>query len=149
MTLLHYDPIQSEEDTNMKYTQAQFNATFNDITTEVEYSPTWDNGTGYFDHAVRADLNLEEGDIVKAVSANDRRIIIVGTAFGNAVFFERYSSEGDVRSNTIVSNVPYQLNKLSPSGSLTENQLSMLIGTHNNIGKTIKDLASDLAKLSE
>ncbi len=132
----------------MSYAQKTFARNFKDIETTIQFSSDWNNGTGYLDGLVFEELGLEPGDMVKLITPNDRKVIIVGTRFGNCVYFERYSPEfkfvGDnnveTRSPVIVSNVPSKLRRFSPDGSLTENNLNELCGSIYNIGTSIERL---------
>lgn len=81
----------------------------------VAFDPKWNNGTGYYDYAVKADLGLKPGQMAKceSVAPNSRRIIFIGTRWGNVVLFERYSPKEDgSRSEIIVCNMPSRMERL-------------------------------------
>ena len=101
---------------------APFVASFNAVQKEVEYNPKWENGTGYLDHAVKGDHAPELlcGEMAKSVSTKGRRIVLIGTRFGNIVLFDRYS---DPESKAVVSNMPNQITTLL-RGSLVGTNLS-------------------------
>lgn len=67
---------------------------------KIDYNPKWANGTGYFDNAVDGDeaLKLAEGQIIASttLAGNDRKLVIVGTRFGNVVVFQRYTKNEGV-----------------------------------------------------
>lgn len=78
------------------------------ISSTVAFDSKWKNATGYYDHAVTADIGLRPGEMAKFEEPlpSGRRGIIGGTRFGNTVVFERYSPEGEVRCEVIVGNYP-------------------------------------------
>lgn len=123
-------------------TEFRFHAA--DIDTVIPFDPAWSNGTGYFDHAVTANLDLKPGQIVKSISDNDRLLVIVGTTFGNAVFFERYSPEttdGVISYSPIItSNVPMKLRGVVPSGAIANSMLGNYISEYCNIGLAVETI---------
>jgi hypothetical protein len=80
---------------------------------KIDFNANWNNGTGYYDHAVDGEHapKLALGQVVatKSPAKNNRRIILVGTPFGNAVMFERYSDDDSV----LTRNVPDQLRDIT------------------------------------
>jgi len=76
---------------------------------KIEFNAEWNNGTGYFDHAVKGKHapKLAIGQIAacKTPAKNNRRLILVGTIYGNAVMFERYTDD----TNIIARNVPDEM----------------------------------------
>ena len=78
---------------------------------EIPYSKDWENGTGYFDGAVFGEDApvIPAGELVKSVSTGGRKIVMVGTRFGNIVLFERYTDE---ENNVVVTNQPQEIEKL-------------------------------------
>ena len=128
----------------------------------LTYSPKWANGTGYFDHAVSGEHapNLPEGARAACMGDDGRRIIIIGTAFGNAVVFERFTN-----GSVIVSNVPREVTKLLTGGSIgtalqdDETTLTLLLGSSEatydrrqwmcpNVGMRIQTLRNAFGTLS-
>jgi hypothetical protein len=97
---------------------------------KIAFNSEWNNGTGYFDHAVEGEHapKLAVGQIVasKSPAANNRRLIIVGTATGNAVMFERYTAD----ANTLVSNVPDELYQ-SVGRPLSADDVTFLLNAGN------------------
>lgn len=87
----------------------------NNVRKEVAYDPSWANGTGYFDGAIA--VPLKKGEVARSLSDDGRRIILIGTENGTAVFFERYTP-GD-SPLVIVSNLPQEVRSLIPNGSLS------------------------------
>ena len=61
----------------------------------VEYDPSWENGTGYFDKAVtwRPEEHTDK-TVYKSVDPEGRKILLVPTENGTYVLFERYAGEG-------------------------------------------------------
>lgn len=114
------------------------------IKTEIAFDPKWSNGTGYFDHAVTADLGLTPGQVVKTECPAGRLLVLVGTRFGNVVFFERYSPEtndGEIEySHVVVANSPTKLRALVGTGRIDASVLCMMAVEYCNIGLTIEQL---------
>lgn len=121
-----------------------FNRKYETITTVVAFDECWNNGTGYLDGCVKADIGLRPGDSAKGVTSNERKFIVVGTRFGNCVVFQRYTGgEGDV----FVSNVPHKVGMLyraftSVGTALDSDGMAALIGHPGdlNVGARIESL---------
>lgn len=129
----------------------RFNNTFNRIATTVAFDPKWENNTGYFDHCVKTDLGLRPGDVAKSVDQNDRRIILIGTRFGNVALFERYSPTKTTLSFKVVGNYPSALRgfyagAMGIGTALTEEGLEHLVDKDApdkfNIGVMLEELFS-------
>ena len=125
-----------------------FVTAFNSIANEVEFSPKFPNGTGYFNNLAEADLpDLQVGDLFKttAPAPDSRRIIGVVTPVGNVVFFERYT-HGTGSPEVITLNMPRGLVGLYPTGSVSDDTLFFAIGGglgHNyNIGQVLARVIS-------
>ena len=122
-----------------------FDYAFKNITKEVVFDSSWSNGTGYYDGAITAKLGLKPGERAKATSPmpNNRRLILVGTRFGNAVFFDRYT-QGSGSADVCVSNVPDELRPFVPSGRIGEDDQARLFMYEGsmNIGADIEKLFS-------
>lgn len=110
---------------NMAFAQAQ----------PIAFNEKWANGTGYFDHSVRG-VNapvLTEGEMVSSTSTDNRKIVIVGTRFGNVLVFQRYS---DGEKDIYVCNIPIEVKKffngLFPTGALTEGTVIALLGEYSH-----------------
>jgi hypothetical protein len=84
------------------------NAIYNVINEEVTYNPEWENGTGYLDYAViNAGINV--GLVAKSITAQGRKILMIGTRSGTVVCFERYT---DPESSVVVFNMPREVERL-------------------------------------
>ena len=73
---------------------------------EVEFQLDWNNGTGYFDNLVDADLGLKPGQLARFNTGpgNNRKGIVVALPGGkNVVIFERYTAG---QGGVYVSNAP-------------------------------------------
>lgn len=118
---------------------ANFSNVFNSITCTIEFNEDWNNGTGYYNGAVKQN-QLPPGKRAKCVSPdNYRRIVLIGTRFGNAVFFERYTQDDTKTNIIVVSNVPRQLNGFVPSGSMSD-ELFLQLASYDfaNVGTAIE-----------
>lgn len=112
-----------------------FQASFDKIETTIEFNKEWANGTGYYDHCVTDELHLVPGQLAKSEDEYGRRMIIVGTVFGNAVAFERFAPKDGVRSNVIVTNVPREVRAFVRDGALDEDVIiDHFTFKTNNIG---------------
>lgn len=123
----------------------EFNDKFETITNNIAFDPAWKNGTGYFDHAVEKDLGLRDGDLGRSTDEHGRRIILIGTMFGNVVLFERFAPDQDEdgeRSSFIVRNLPNHVRKLEGGAfphQMDSNLMFYYLGD-NNIGTRLKNL---------
>lgn len=116
---------------------------------DIEFNPKWANGTGYYDHAVKGPNapKLEIGEIRRCVSTapNNRKILLVGTFFGNVVVFQRFTDREDV----IVSNMPYVIETVTGCrSSLNEDKLFLLVGDFN-IGMRVNKLLREAGVVKE
>lgn len=119
-----------------------FTKAFEAATIKVAYDTDWENGTGYFDGGVTADLGLAEGEVARSEDPNGRRIIFVGTAKGNVVVFDRRSGQaGDLTGGIFVSNVPSHVRRIYSDctrigTALDATSMLILVGS-NNVGKRL------------
>ena len=98
---------------------------------EVPFRIEWANGTGYFDGAVKDDLGLAPGELAasSATGEDKRRIIFVGTRFGNVVIFERYTPKEDGNENiVVVVNRPSKLSRFVKNGAMSTEHFEELTG---------------------
>ena len=133
-------------------TSVTFNAIHNRIATVIAFDPKWANGTGYLDHAVKADLGLRPGDIAKSTDNLGRGIVFIGTRFGNVVIFDRNHPGDCARPAKVVGNYPLKLRQfyrgdMGIGTALSEEGLGHLIdpvdGHRQNIGFAIEGLFED------
>lgn len=68
---------------------AQIVAAVAAVTPRIEYDPKWSNGTGYFDGLT--DVPFEGTAVRHFIDPTDRFGIILPTAAGNLVIFQRFS----------------------------------------------------------
>lgn len=118
---------------------------------EIQYCPEWANGTGYYDHAVRGSHapHLLPGQLVRAYSTNNRRLLLIGTPIGNVIIFDRYSGGQD---NIFVANMPREVEHLLlQSNSISDDGMVRLLGVipSDNIGYRLKTLSSAILELVE
>jgi hypothetical protein len=112
----------------------------------VEFNPEWNNGTGYYDSAVDAELpGVEIGEIARsrAPARNSRRLLLIKTTYGNVVLFERYTPDEDgTLTGPIIAHQPYEVDESEMlggggTGPLTMDQLVKAVGDNSlndNIG---------------
>lgn len=136
----------------MSIAQQMFLATFAAIETFIQEpvledkTSAWANGTGYYDNAVRTEYapHILPGNMARCTTLNGRKMILIGTRFGNVVIFTRYSDIDTV----IVSNVPPEIREIMMGSAIGTNlcedniTMQMLIGTFPmfNIGNKIENM---------
>ena len=127
-----------------------FNSAYNDIKTIIPFDAGWKNGTGYYDFAMTAELGITPGELAKSFDVEtQRRLIFIGTRFGNVIIFERYRN-GDQSVYVSNSTRNAQMAGSIEKGSLSAEALERHIGHVNdntgtsiyNIGKTIEKIAA-------
>lgn len=119
-----------------------WNVIYNDdafVQKDIAYDLEWNNGTGYFDGAVKAVLpELEIGEVgrCKTPAPNNRRILIVKTQFGNVVVFERFTPKEDgVLAGPLAINMPDMVREsemIGSEGALSMDQLVNIFGNGLN-----------------
>ncbi len=101
----------------------------------VPFDPKWNNGTGYFDHLVKDDLKLEDGEVVRFADYMMRNGIVIGSPLGNLVIFERRARKLDkVQPNDaviVVTNLPRELRWMYPN-ELTSDEFNTILGIPGN-----------------
>lgn len=108
--------------------EQSFDELYASINTLLDFDARWKNGTDYFNGAMT--VGLAKGNMAKATGDCGRRLIMIGTDHGTAVFFERYTiGHGPF---VVVHNTASQLRDLIPSGNLDNatftNVITMLTG---------------------
>ena len=130
---------------------SDFDTIFDAAKITIEFKSEYANGTGYFDPMVDLDLGLKTGEAAKMIDRNGRKVIIVNTIFGNAVFFERYIRNGESDNVIVVSNTPTNLRGLMPNGELPGSVVIAFAGWPgcDNIGKTLDKIITDSQRRRE
>lgn len=101
----------------------------------IDFDPTWNNGTGYFDKAVTVDI--QAGDMAQATCPEtNRRLLLVGTELGTIVVFERYNPVNS-KDYVLTTNVPPAYRELL-NGALTQETLGRIIN-----GEIVKEALSN------
>ena len=91
----------------------------------LEFNPAWKNGTGYFNGAMT--VELPEGEMAISMGDCKRRILMIGTANGTAVFFERYTlGHGPF---VVVHNTPNHIRATVPGGNLDNAQFTLAVSS--------------------
>lgn len=125
---------------------AVFLKRFDQITKEVAFSPTWANGTGYYDGAIKG-LVIGHGQVVRCYdNTTDRLLIIVGCRGGNVVIHERYRQGKDGVYVKTDNNHLLQLVGI-PTGVVGLQSMIRLLGDwepSTNIGVLIEELREEL-----
>lgn len=109
------------------------------------FDPKWNNGTGYFDHLVHDDLELENGEVLRFVDNMMRNGIIIGSPLGNLVIFERRARKLDkVQPHDaviMVTNLPRELRWMYPN-ELTSDEFNTILGIpgNPNLGERLAEI---------
>lgn len=116
---------------------AFFSAWFDNISQEVTYEPNWTTEDGHFDHALRdpvLQLMLPPGQLLRCLDEHNRKAIFIGTPWGAAVVFQRYSDD----PQSLVCQLPKKVEKYGMRfyGYLSLEELQTLLGDDHtpNIG---------------
>lgn len=111
----------------------------------VPFDPKWNNGTGYFDHLVKDDLKLEDGEVVRFADYMMRNGIVIGSPLGNLVVFERRARKLDkVQEHDaviVVTNLPRELRWMYPN-ELTSDEFNTILGIpgNPNLGERLAEM---------
>ena len=125
----------------IQFLQKDFNAALTSITVELTFSEDWNNGTGYFDGAVL--VQLAPGQVAKSMCPKtERKLILVGTAVGTVVVFERYKPNGN-NSFVLTYNAPHALTTFIGQAELDAVAFGLIV-THYHVEENI---GTHLAKL--
>ena len=137
-----------------------FYTAFSQVTASIPFNENFNNGTGYLDNCQEGEHApiVAPGQIVKTETLKGRKILIVGTRFGNAVIFERYTNAIAEDTNVIVGNLPKEVEQLYLGSAVGTNlaqdniTLFLLLGEpkyasiHPNVGERIENLFAAPAK---
>jgi hypothetical protein len=157
---------QEKKDTEADYTPFKevvipqttkiFEAAFDEIKDTLAYDRNWENGTGYFDPAVRkggpVEVILPPGGMARSTDEKGRKIIFIGTIFGTLAIFQRHSKNNGV----YVSNRSRELDAQKVDGlgsNLNAETLIMMLGNKAdaapNIGEWLKEQADPIDPISK
>ncbi len=139
----------------MSYANSVFSKAYDAETTKpVEFQSEWNNGTGYFDALVHANLDLLPGELARAWTGdvNRRRVVIMATVFGNVVVFDRFTDNPAQPNPVFTFNAPSILSQLGflESGALNGDALTKLLGDpkypslYPNLGQQLGAIKSAL-----
>lgn len=127
-----------------------FSSAYVAIDTVLEYNTSWENGTGYLDHVVEGKHapKLVAGAITKTMAPDGRRIIVIGTRFGNVAVFDRYIKQDATRGVFVTNSPEESIFKVMLSGSsVGELEMITLLGSwgdlDDNLGNKIEKIAKD------
>ena len=120
----------------------------------VQEKVEWSNGTGYYDGLCGGYApTLKTGAVAKFMSANNRRVIVVGTPRGNLVVFDRYSrnDEGQYPGPCVI-NAARRLEALKlfeTTGGVSERDMYLFVGygddvLKDNIGFAVQRLIEEV-----
>lgn len=125
-TFTFYSPATVGE---LSRAEALFTLVFGSIDKKLEYSTSWENGTGYFDRACYS-VKLAAGEVATSVDTHGRRMIFVGMpGQRTVVVFQRY--KGLISTNNpLVVNEDSMLTQLFgfSASKMTEEDFKRLFG---------------------
>lgn len=113
-----------------------FNECFLSIHKLVPFESGWANNPNYFGNIV--EFNLPAGEMVKSMTDNGRRIILIGTRFGTVAVFDARSGQIDGgeycidRPRSICLDYLIGKKKIVGQGSMAH-----ILGAWGNYGKNI------------
>lgn len=120
----------------------------------IEHDPEWENDEGNYVHAVYGMFapTLSAGEMRKSISPNNRKIILVGTRYGNVVMFQRYSNGVNNKWNIVMPNLVRLFIAIPDDMSYADDiMFERIIGfsirsqvEFDNIGKVIEEYHSKL-----
>ena len=70
-----------------------FDKVYESTKKKVPYDSKWENGTGYLNGLCNEMLGLKIGEVAKTVDGAERKILMMGTPYGNIVIFQRYTGK--------------------------------------------------------
>ncbi len=110
-----------------------------DLIETIAFNPAWKNETGYLDHAAQSQNApvVPAGKTVKSTDDSGRKILIVGTEFGNFVMFQRYTGDDSV----VVSNANIKVRQESnvANGAMSEEDIIKMLDK-GGVTITIKEV---------
>lgn len=119
----------------------RFESALASIKEVIPFNPEWNSGTGFFNGAQEA--NVKIGSAVQSECPQTRRrLILVGTALGTVVVFERYSPHAD-NSFCLAYHAHQSLDWILGGSYLSIAQFSSVVTDYNpkeNIGTFISKL---------
>lgn len=125
----------------------RFGQLFDSIKDEIPYDKRWSNGEGGQSNAVWCAPKIKFGHMAKSMSPGQRRMIFVGTYYGNVVMYDRFNHETtSITKNHLVYNAPKELDTLidlcDPDGELTFELFDDFAGAsdRDNIGLWLKKI---------
>ena len=122
------------------HTETIFARTF-ERAQRIPYDQKWENHKGYFSNAVIGEAApvIEHGEVVSSISETGRRIIIIGTRFGNVVIFDRYANN---EVGIFVSNATMFVRMTFgfPSGVIDTQTMYNMASYSHNIGRKIESV---------
>ena len=128
-----------------KTNRERFDEQFSGITLTLAFNPAWKNTTGYLDHLVTTKGLVEEGKFARTIDDHGRKVIVLGTALGNIVMFERFTGTEDKPCTVFVMNCPSVIKQmLGVSGALQVDDMDRIMGpsigmsSFENVGCHIK-----------
>ncbi len=132
----------------------RFTEVFESITDEISISEEHCNGTGCFDYLIDH-CTIAVGKLARSIDVSGRRVILVGTPFGNLVVFDRFQPKFD-GTDVISVNQSLTLSKEGWLKTGTQNMetLKNIFGDHNNnpdeynIGFSVKHYINATQKLN-
>lgn len=116
------------------------------IVLESEATYTWENGTGYFDGAVMVPIVPEGFKYAAARDRHGRLLLVVATAVGNVVLFERYVGDGLTVPDITTANVPSCLRAILPQGAWSRDDISYWLNPLEGITMYVDDIIKAAAK---
>ncbi len=124
----------------------RFGILFDSIKSEIPYHKAWSNGQGGQSNAVTSAPIIKPGVFARSMSPGNRRMIFVGTHYGNVVIYDRFGHDTtSILKNFAVYDAPKELSTIvdlcDPSGTLSRELWEDFTGVDRlNIGEYLKSI---------
>ncbi len=112
----------------------------------LEYNRDWSDGKGFHPYAIHGMKapSLKEGAVMSCITPGNRRMVFVGTRYGNVLFYERYCEEERRKKQDNIKN-SITINCTHSSENIL-NVRSETILTQDEFVRTLKKLWIDLCQ---
>jgi len=146
--------IKDEESRRVFRALVMFAQNYNQIAQGIGYDLQWSDGAGGHGPAVKGPYapKINPGEIVKSISPGNRRLIFVGTCFGNIVLADRYNSvTTEFPKNYVMYEAPTELDDVmdffAASGKATVDVLKDVLGVdRENLGTYLENVLNAIQK---
>jgi len=119
----------------------------------IPYDKKWEAPEGELSSAIcHSNLALASNRMLKCRDPNGRRILIIGTSFGNVVVYDRQSGENKKGEFVSMTGSSKLLQAVVRPGEVTEQGMLAILGNRSlgggieNVGNVTYDIADELSR---